>query len=104
MLLNEIERMAGTAGAGDKVRRGLAVLSSFVGALKLTFGDVTLGVDIAPETGTADSLGVKVTSLGPVRAKLIRKGMIYSPAHGEMAFAVPLFDDFMVRSMPEFGP
>ena len=48
----------------------------------------------------ADVLGRKVTSLGPVRAKLIRKGMIYSPAHGELAFTVPLFNDFMLRTMP----
>ncbi len=50
----------------------------------------------------ADTLGVKVTSLGPVRAKLIKKGMIYSPAHGDMAFTVPLFDEFMTRSIPTF--
>ncbi len=50
----------------------------------------------------ADTLGVKVTSLGPVRAKLIKKGMIYSPAHGDMAFTVPLFDEFMVRAIPNF--
>jgi hypothetical protein len=50
----------------------------------------------------ASTLGVKVTSLGPVRAKLIKKGMIYSPAHGDMAFTVPLFDEFMVRAIPEF--
>ncbi len=50
----------------------------------------------------ADMLRVKVTSLGPVRANLIKKGMIYSPSHGEMAFTVPLFDNFMCRSMPEF--
>jgi hypothetical protein len=50
----------------------------------------------------ADTLRVKITSLGPVRAKLIRKGMIYSPAHGDMAFTVPLFDEFMVRTMPTF--
>ena len=48
----------------------------------------------------AGVLGVKVTSLGPVRAKLIKKGMIYSPAHGDMAFTVPLFDEFMRRVMP----
>lgn len=48
----------------------------------------------------AETLGVKITSLGPVRAKLIRKGMVYSPAHGDMAFTVPLFDEFMLRSMP----
>jgi AAA ATPase-like protein len=51
----------------------------------------------------ADTLNVKITSLGPVRAKLIRKGMIFSPAHGEMAFTVPLFDEFMIRAMPAFG-
>ncbi len=49
----------------------------------------------------ADALGVKVTSVGPVRAKLIKKGMVYSPAHGDMAFTVPLFDEFMVRAIPK---
>ncbi|MEQ8849253.1 ATP-binding protein [Botrimarina sp.] len=49
----------------------------------------------------ADKKGVKVTSLGPVRAKLIRKGMIYSPGHGELGFTVPLFDDFMRRAIPD---
>jgi hypothetical protein len=48
-------------------------------------------------------LSAQVSSLGPVRAKLIRKGMIYSPAHGEMAFTVPLFDEFMRRAIPEFA-
>jgi len=47
-------------------------------------------------------LGVKINSLGPVRAKLIKKGMIYSPTHGDMAFTVPLFDEFMRRAIPEF--
>jgi hypothetical protein len=50
----------------------------------------------------AAALGMKITSAGPVRDKLIKKGMIYSPAHGEMAFTVPLFDAFMRRAMPEF--
>ncbi len=52
----------------------------------------------------ADMLGQKITSLGPVRAKLIRKGMIYSPAHGELAFTVPLFDEFMMRAIPTVEP
>lgn len=52
----------------------------------------------------ADALGVKITTLGPVRANLIKKGMIYSPAHGEMAFTVPLFDEFMRRTIPDFPP
>lgn len=50
----------------------------------------------------ADTVGVKITTLGPVRANLIRKGMVYSPSHGVMAFTVPLFDEFMRRAMPEF--
>ncbi|MSU51363.1 MAG: ATP-binding protein [Opitutus sp.] len=59
----------------------------------------------AQRTGViAETLGVKVTSLGPVRAKLIAKGMIYSPAHGDMAFTVPLFEEFMIRAIPDFKP
>ena len=40
--------------------------------------------------------------LGRVRAKLIKKEMIYSPAHGDIAFTVPLFEEFMVRAIPHF--
>jgi predicted transcriptional regulator len=50
----------------------------------------------------ADRLGVKVQSVAPVRNGLIKKGMIYSPAHGDTAFTVPLFADFMKRVMPEW--
>lgn len=49
----------------------------------------------------ANLLKIKPTSLSPVRADLIRKGMIYSPAYGEIAFTVPLFDGFMIRAIPE---
>ena len=59
-----------------------------------------LGSGAHRSSDIADALGVKINSLGPVRAKLIRKGMIYSPAHGDMAFTVPLFDEFMLRAMP----
>jgi hypothetical protein len=50
----------------------------------------------------ADILGVKVTSIAPVRGNLIAKGIIHAPAHGDTAFTVPLFDDFMKRQMPVF--
>lgn len=50
----------------------------------------------------AEKLGVKVTSVAPTRSSLIKKGMVYSPAHGETAFTVPLFDQYMKRAMPEF--
>jgi predicted transcriptional regulator len=48
----------------------------------------------------AQKLGRKVTSLGPTRNQLIAKGMIWSPNHGDTAFTVPLFDEFMRRTMP----
>jgi predicted transcriptional regulator len=48
----------------------------------------------------ADQLGRKVTSLGPTRSQLIAKGMVWSPSHGDTAFTVPLFDEFMRRIMP----
>jgi hypothetical protein len=48
----------------------------------------------------ADELGRSSTSLGPVRSSLITKGMIWSPNHGDTAFTVPLFDQFMRRIMP----
>ena len=50
----------------------------------------------------AKALGRAVNSVGPLRDGLIKKGMIYSPRHGDVAFTVPLFDDFMRRTVPEF--
>jgi hypothetical protein len=49
----------------------------------------------------ANILNVKVESLSPLRNGLIRKGMAYSPQHGDTAFTVPLFDQFMRRTMPD---
>lgn len=51
----------------------------------------------------ASQLGRAVTSLGPLRAQLISKGMIWSPGHGETAFTVPRFNRFMRRIMPGEG-
>lgn len=48
----------------------------------------------------AERLRRSVSSLGPVRSSLILKGMIWSPSHGDTAFTVPLFDEFMKRIMP----
>jgi hypothetical protein len=48
----------------------------------------------------AEKLGRTVTALAPLRNGLIGKGMIWSPNHGDTAFTVPLFDEFMKRIMP----
>jgi AAA ATPase domain len=42
-----------------------------------------------------------VTSVGPARSQLIAKGMIWSPGHGDTAFAVPRFDEFLRRTWPD---
>jgi hypothetical protein len=44
------------------------------------------------------------TDAGALRDGLIRKGMIWSPAYGDTAFTVPLFDDFMKREAPIWSP
>ena len=51
----------------------------------------------------ADKFSRSMTSLAPLRSGLIKKGMIYSPAHGDNAFTVPLFDQFMFRAMPTWS-
>jgi hypothetical protein len=48
----------------------------------------------------AAELSRETSALGPVRSSLIVKGMIWSPTHGDTAFTVPLFDEFMRRIMP----
>jgi hypothetical protein len=48
----------------------------------------------------AAQLAVRVESVAPRRSGLIAKGMIYSPAYGETAFTVPLFDAFLRRALP----
>jgi len=48
----------------------------------------------------AEKLGATVENVGPLRSGLIRKGMIWSPAHGDTAFTVPMFDEFMRRAIP----
>lgn len=49
----------------------------------------------------AEKLGLDVKVAAPIRNHLIRKGMVYSPRHGDTAFTVPLFDAFMKRIMRE---
>ena len=63
-------------------------------------GMATLGPGPHRSGDVSEALGVKVSSVAPTRNSLIAKGMLYSPAHGDTAFTVPLFDAFMRRVMP----
>lgn len=48
----------------------------------------------------AKLMGEKNSTVAPIRGRLIAKGMAYGPAHGDTAFTVPLFSDFLKRVMP----
>ncbi len=52
----------------------------------------------------AAMLDEKPQALGPRRAGIIQKGMIYMPEHGRIAFTVPMFDEYLKRIQPEFTP
>jgi hypothetical protein len=92
-LLYELDRLA---GAGDKVKRGLAVLRSFVGGIRLTVGDVALGLDIEPAKGTADS--------GDLEIDLPNLFVAIAEAAEERQTAVALLvDEIQYLSQKELG-
>ncbi len=59
----------------------------------------SLGSGPYRSTDVADALKKESSALGPRRASIINKGMIYSPSYGEVDFTVPLFDDFLQRHL-----
>lgn len=46
----------------------------------------------------AEQMGESIQNLGPCRAGIIRKGIIYMPQHGDVEFTVPMFDEFLRRN------
>ncbi len=53
-------------------------------------------------TGEVAALvGTSSSGRGPVRDSLLKKRMIYSPSHGLVDYTVPLFGDFMKRTVPK---
>lgn len=59
-----------------------------------------LGVGPHRSGDIATCYGASVSSLAPTRSSLIAKGMVWSPNHGDTAFTVPMFDEFMKRIIP----
>ena len=47
----------------------------------------------------AKEMGGTLASLSRVRASLIKKGMVYSPSLGKLAYTVPMFGEYMKRVM-----
>lgn len=55
--------------------------------------------DSARTPDVAAALGCEQRSLGPIRAGLIGKGLIYAPEYGVVAFTVPVMADFISRQI-----
>lgn len=45
--------------------------------------------------GVAEAMGLKTSEVGSARQRLIRAGLVYAPAYGQVAFTLPLFEDFV---------
>jgi hypothetical protein len=61
------------------------------------FAMAALGPGAHRSGDIAAELGVNVENIAPVRSSLIKKGMVYSPAHGDTAFTVPMFNEYLLR-------
>ncbi len=49
----------------------------------------------------AKALGKKPGSMTVVRDRLIKKGILWSPGRGDLAFIIPLFGDYVRRKLPK---
>jgi hypothetical protein len=65
----------------------------FLRAMAIDNGDVSRIGDIAERLAKPSS-----KALGPARANLISKGIVYSPEHGMIAYSVPGMADFVRRN------
>ncbi len=64
---------------------------------KYMFAMAELGAGPHRSGDIAAQMDREVQSVAPHRNSLIREGMIYSPAHGDTAFTVPMFDEYLLR-------
>ena len=92
-LLYSLDRVA---GVGNKVRRALSVLRGFIGSLKLSYGDVSIGLDIEPELGSADSGDIEID----LPQLLVAVGEAALDAHSAVAILV---DEIQYLSQKELG-
>ena len=63
----------------------------------------SLGAGPYKASEVATALGRSSAQLAPTRARLIEKGLLYTPAYGLAAFTVPQFDRYLVRNYAERG-
>jgi Mn-dependent DtxR family transcriptional regulator len=68
---------------------------AYLRAMAFDNDEVSLTKDISTR------LNLEPTALSPRRAELIKKGLIYAPRTGEVAFTVPLMAGFIQRQAEE---
>ena len=89
----DLDRIAQT---GDRVKRGLRVLRSFLGGLKVKLGELEIGLDIDPETGAADSGDIEIDLPNVFEA-------LGEAAKEKMTAVAILIDEIQYLSQKELG-
>jgi hypothetical protein len=90
--------MARLAGGGH-VAHALTGIGPFLLIASGWLSHLELGWAIPAERMFHESL-----SSGRTLVRYDRRGMVYSPAHGDTAFTMPMFDQFLLRQMPDWAP
>jgi hypothetical protein len=67
-------------------------------------GMAELGPGPHGSTDVAAAVDMFVSAAAPLRGSLVRKGILHGPYRGETAFTVPMFGDFLRRTMPDWRP
>jgi hypothetical protein len=62
-----------------------------------------LGPEPHRASDVARLIGRTAEQAGPLRSRLIDKGLLYTPGHGLAAFTVPQFDRYMLRCHADLG-
>jgi hypothetical protein len=65
--------------------------------LRYLYAMARLGPEAHRASEVARGVGRTVEQAGPIRSRLIDKGLLYTPGHGLAAFTVPQFDRYMLR-------
>ena len=66
--------------------------------LKYLYAMAELGPDPQRASEVARGIGRTSEQAGPIRSRLIEKGLLYTPGHGYAAFTVPQFDRYLLRT------
>jgi hypothetical protein len=71
--------------------------------LRYLYAMAELGAKPQRASEVARRIRRTVEQAGPIRSRLIDKGLLYTPGHGYAAFTVPQFDRYLLRCHAELG-